>query len=153
MMKKFKPVMKKYPSELFITIEYLEGIAAFRFAMREIASLLNLSYIQGTVERSQQEHRLKLEIMQLAEELCLDSIINTVDFADGLKDVEGPALYLLKLMVRQYGYPCLKHGLVDHPWIVPKGLQLSDKVTESIYMHKVTGSFFLGKSYLPICDL
>ncbi len=121
-LKRFWSVLRKYQSEPLITIDYLEGVAGFRFAIMEIAGLLHASYVDNTLKKSQ------LEIFQLAEELCRDPVINSTDFSTNGEDVMGPAVYLLKLLVRQYGYPCLRHVSELYQWIIPEGLCTADQV-------------------------
>ena len=65
--------------------------------------------------------------MRPVEELCADSRINTVA---SNTDVVGPAVYLVKLLVRQYGFPCLKQVCEIHPWIIPEGLRTANQVCE-----------------------
>ncbi len=128
MLKQFQSVLRDYRSEPLITIDYLEGVAGFRFAFMEITSLLHSNFVDNTVKKSHLEQQLQFEIMQLAEELCGDPVINTIDFTAGVENVTGPAIYLLKLLVRQHGYPCLRHVSELYPWIIPKGLHFSDQV-------------------------
>ena len=66
--------------------------------------------------------------MELAERVCTDRAINTTDFGASGEDVVGPAVYLLKLLVRQYGFPCLKEVSQQHQWILPEGLRSDDQV-------------------------
>lgn len=128
MLTQSQSVLREYQSEPLITIDYLEGVAGFRFAFMEIASLLHSNFVDDTIKKSHLEQQLQFEIMQLADELCGDPVINTTDFSAGVDDVMGPAIYLLKLLVRQYGYPCLRHVSTLYPWIIPKGLDSSDQV-------------------------
>lgn len=67
-------------------------------------------------------------LLQLAEEVCSDPEINTTDFTTSDVDIVGPAIYLIKLLVRQYGFPCLKHVFKEHKWTVPEGLLMTDQV-------------------------
>ena len=111
-------VLRDYKASQDVNIvHYLEGIAGVRFAMMEIACLLHSHY------ESQSDQQLDLTLMQLAEEVSSDPAINTVDFGDRGNGVVGPAMYLLKLLVRLYGFPCLKQAIRDYNWILPRGLQ------------------------------
>ncbi len=94
----------------------------------EIASLFHSDYIANTGKKSSFQRQLQFQIMQLAEEVCTDPAINTTDFVDDAEGVVGPAIYLLKLLVRQYGFPCLKQVSEQHQWIVPEGLRATDQV-------------------------
>lgn len=91
----------------------------------EIASIL-FSQLNIDVK----SHRLpqSYNLLQLAEEVCSDPEINTTDFTTSDVDIVGPAIYLLKLLVRQHGFPYLKHVCQEHKWIVPEGLRMTDQV-------------------------
>jgi len=132
-LKKFCDVLQEFQSEPIITIEYLEGVAGVRFALMEIAGLLHSSFVDDSVKKSPLEQQLQFEILQLAEEFCVDPNINTSDFSTS-EDVFGPAIYLLKLLVRQYGFPCLKYVSELHPWIIPEDLRTTDQVVISCFM-------------------
>ena len=110
--------LKKYKADQdVIIVHYLEGIAGVRFAMMEVANLLHSHY------ESRSDQQLDLSLMQLAEQVCSDPAINTVDFGDRGNGVVGPAMYLLKLLARLYGFSCLKQAIKDYHWILPGGLQ------------------------------
>lgn len=96
--------------------------------MMEIANLLHTDCIIGTVRKSL---RLQFQILQLAEEVCTDPVINTTDFAATVENAVGPAIYLFKLLVRQYGFPCLKQISEQHHWVVPEGLRTGDQVANT----------------------
>ena len=81
-----------------ITLEYLEGVAEVRFALSVVAELLN----QSDQPRSQQDGVLVAQLLQQAREICTDPNINCVDDT-GERDTVGPVVYLIKLLVRQYG--------------------------------------------------
>ena len=57
-----------------------------------------------------------------------DTTINHFDDT-GQADTVGPVLYLLKLIVRQYGFPCLAEVSTEHTWVVPPELRKADEVT------------------------
>lgn len=119
-------VLRHYQAEPVINIGYLEGIAGIRFAMMEVATLLYilLGGIQETF--SCQQNHLALQLIQIAEEVCTDPHINTTNFAES--DAIGPAVYLLKLLVRQYGFSCLKKVSTEYQWVVPRGLRTANQV-------------------------
>lgn len=112
--------LKTYKSNPEISIEFLEGVAGARFALMEIANLLH-SQLTG---RSSSK---KFKSILLAKDICTDHAINTTDFSSGV-DAMGPAVYLIKLLVRQFGFPCLKRISERHQWLVPRGLQRTDQV-------------------------
>ena len=115
----------EYWSEPIVTVDYLESIAGIRYAIAEVACLLNSTDVgnKSLIEQQQQ-----YELIQLAEEICTDSSINTTDFSASGEDVVGPAVYLLKLLVRRYGFPCLRKVSEQHQWIIPEGLITTDLV-------------------------
>ena len=109
-----------------------------RFAIMEVSVLLRSDLITGTAMKSRLQQRLHSEIMQLVEVVCTDPVINTTDFAASGQDVVGPAVYLLKLLVRQYGFPILRQVSEQHPWIVPEGLHNTDQVVaDTTYMYQL----------------
>lgn len=110
-----------------------------RFSIMEISDLLHSDLINDIAKKSRLQQRLQSEIMQLAEGVCTDPVINTTDFAASGEDVVGPAVYLLKLLVRQYGFPSLKQVSEQHPWTMPEGLRTTDQVI-------VCGDLQFGKS-------
>ena len=110
-------VLRVYKERPEVNIEYLEAVAGVRFALMEITHLLH----------SDTQQQLIFD-MHHVEELCTDRRINTVDFSASNTDIVGPAVYLVKLLVRQYGFPCLKQVCETHPWIVPEGLRTANQV-------------------------
>ena len=118
-------MLKEYHSNPVITIGYLEGVAGIRFAVMEVASLLHSDCLNATAMRTSP---WQYQLIQCAVELCADPAINTTDFASSTEDVIGPAVYLLKLLVRQYGFPCLKQVSDQHQWIIPEGLRTANQV-------------------------
>ena len=127
-----------------------------RFSIVEIASLLHSDCIVGTVRKSQ---RLQFQIMQLAQGVCTDPAINTTHFGDKAENVVGPAVYLLKLLVRQYGFPCVKQVSERYQWIVPEDLRTADQVVIKLGgypkpQHQYEFMCFaVEKSYRPFCGL
>ncbi len=114
-------VLREYRSNSVINIGYLEGVAGIRFAIMEVARLLHSDLTENP-------QRLTFDIIHLAEEVCTDPFINTADFAASTEDAVGPALYLLKLLVRQYGFPCLKQVSEKYQWVLPEDLRTTDQV-------------------------
>lgn len=122
-------VLTDFQADKTITILYLEAVAGIRFAMMEVANLLysQLSNITVATPKSQQQQQLEIVLIQRAADVCSDPDFNTTDFAG--VDAVGPAIYLLKLLVRLYGSPCLHQLLGEHPWLLPEGLQINDQVS------------------------
>ena len=66
-------------------------------------------------------------LLHITHDLCVDHRVNVVD-PTGRVDTTGPALYMLKLLIRQFGYSCLKAVSTSHPWIIPEELRKGDEV-------------------------
>lgn len=96
----------------------------------EVANLLHAQSDDNRATSFNMQH-LEFSLIQLAEEVCTDCDINTTDFSDSGVDVVGPAVYLLKLLVRQFGFPCLKKSSKKHQWL---GLQTANQVTLKVYV-------------------
>lgn len=109
--------LKDHMSNSSITISYLEGVAGMRFAMGEVASLLH-SEVKGQL----------IWLMQVTKDVLTDSIINTTNFSEG-RDVVGPAVYLIKFIVRQYGFYCLNKIYQSYQWILPDSLRSPYRVS------------------------
>lgn len=117
-------ILKVHKTHPVMNIEYLEGIARTRFALVHIASLLNSHFIT----KSRELQPVEFKLLEFAEKVCRDPIINTTDFNTSTIDVVGPAVYLLKLLVRQYGFSCLNNILEHNTWVIPEGLHISNQV-------------------------
>ncbi len=120
LLKKSHQALRAYKSNPEINIDFLEGVAGARFALMEIANLL---HSQLACRNSSKWFKSIL----LAKDICTDHAINATDFSGGI-DAVGPAMYLIKLLVRQFGFPCLKSISERHQWLVPKGLRRTDQV-------------------------
>ena len=99
------------------TLEYLEGVANVRYSLSVVAEVL----------RSKDTGRYVMELLRAAGQMCSDREVNCID-PTGHRDTVGPVIYLLKLLVRQYGMPCLKEVAEIHEWVIPAEL-ISKKVT------------------------
>ena len=94
-------------------LEYLEGVAKVRYSLSFVAEVIKNG--EGFVD-----------LLRAAGRMCSDHEVNCID-PSGSRDTVGPAIYLLKLLVRRYGMPCLKAAAETYDWIVPAELQ-SDEV-------------------------
>ena len=133
----------KVDPKVTVTIGYLEAVAGIRFALMEIANLLH-SQCSGVRNHMYVGWRdlSKFELLQLAENVCTDPAINTSDFTVSGRDVVGPAVYLLKLLVRKYGFPCLKQVYEEFNWIIPEGLHETNQVCISgTHIHLIYNVF------------
>ena len=68
-----------------------------------------------------------MKLLRAAAHVCSDHQINCID-PTGRRDNVGPVIYLLKLLVRQYGLPCLKGAVEIHDWIIPAELKSDDVI-------------------------
>lgn len=125
-----------------LNLEYLEGVAKVRFALSTVAELLNLS----DQPRSQEDGVLVVQLLHQAREVCVDPSINVIDNT-GQKDTVGPIVYLIKLLVRQYGLSCLQKASVEHTWIVPDLFRKTEEVSRSIK------SFIHDTNYFAVLNL
>ncbi len=58
----------------------------------------------------------------------MDTRVNVID-PTGRVDTTGPVLYLMRLLVRQFGFTCLQRVSQAHPWVVPESLRRVDNVS------------------------
>ena len=103
------------------TLEYLEGVAKARFSLSVVAEVLKGEEIG--------QHFMKL--LKAAGQMCTDREVNCIDPAEQ-ENTMGPLIYLLKLIVRQYGMPCLRVAAQVHDWLVPAQL-MSEEVKGTIH--------------------
>jgi len=71
---------------------------------------------------------MKPALLRAVRSVCIDPAVNLFDQTEQ-SDTTGPVLYLLKLIVRQFGFPCLKEVSVEHPWIMPHELKTEYEVS------------------------
>ena len=109
-MKSSCQVLRKSDPGSAITIDYLEAIAHIRFVVTEIASFLNSNSF-ATEPR----------MLQQLNDICVD---RAVDFTENSGDVTGPTFYLLKVLVRQYGFYAVNKIFTKHQWVIPQGLRV-----------------------------
>lgn len=119
-------VLKGYKVNRIINIAYLKAVAGVRFAIMEVANLLHSQCSSEDMLRS--HHQPDSELLELARNVCTDSDINTTHFDIAVMNIIGPAAYLLKLLVRLYGFPYLKQVSEKYVWIIPEGLRTADLV-------------------------
>ena len=94
------------------TLEYLEGVAKVRYSLSVVAEVL---------KEDHKGHHF-MELLKSAAKMCSDCEINCID-PTGQTDSVGPVVYLLKLIVRQYGMPCLRVAAQVYDWIIPAQLK------------------------------
>ena len=107
------------------SVPYLEGVAKLRYALSVTAQLLYHQQERtspGRGEGMYHSHGAQL-LLDKAKECCSLPQFN--------KDEARPAIYLVKLLARQYGLSFLTK-LTSNPavvWVVPEHLRRSDKVS------------------------
>ena len=101
----------------------LEGVAKARYGLSVVAVLLNeLVSEDSEGTDSQPLHGIiAQQLLQVAKALCTDEGINHIDII-GDSDSTGPIVYLLKLLVRDYGTHCLQRVSETHQWTLPPEL-------------------------------
>ena len=108
-------------------LDYLEAVAAVRFTLSIVAELIikqiTDTEIQGTPEQATQ-------LIEAAKDICTNPSINRVD----ITNVTGPIVYLLKLLVRQFGTPCLQKVVETHAWVIPPELRRVEEVNPANYI-------------------
>lgn len=104
-----------------VDIGFLEGVAGARFALMEVAGILQ-SQLSGSNSSK------TFSLVKLVKDVCTDQTINTTKFSSSRVDIVGPAIYLIKLLVRQFGFPSLKSISKHHQWIIPNGLRRAEQV-------------------------
>ena len=100
-----------------LSLEYLESVSQVRFAFAVVAELLHKQKEKGSEEVGHLYTDNAQQLIQVAKDCCTDDEINGED--------SGPAIYLVKLLVRQYGMSFLT-GLTADPtmeWVVPSHLR------------------------------
>ncbi len=107
----------QFPNE---SLEYVEGVAKIRFALSMAAQLINKQIcIADSSDVPQYCYGAHAEfLLQSARDLCTDQRV--------CRQQTGPAVYLLKLLVRRYGMHRFQSIIQssDHTWILPEELQL-----------------------------
>ena len=107
-----------------VTLEYLEGVAKVRYALSVVAELLN----QDDQPRSQEDGMFVVQLVHQAQVVCMDPNVNSIDDTEQ-SDTVGPVVFLIKLLVRQYGLNCLQKASEAHAWIMPEQLKQTGGVT------------------------
>ena len=107
-----------------VTLEYLEGVAKVRYALSVVAELLN----QDDQPQSQEDGVFVVQLVHQAQVICMDPNVNSIDDTEQ-SDTVGPVVFLIKLLVRQYGLNCLQKASETHAWIMPEQLKQTGGVT------------------------
>lgn len=93
-----------------LAIDYIEGVAMARYSISVIAEVLKSG------EKNEHFH----ELFIAAKQMCTDVNVNHVNPSS---HISGPVIYLIKIIARQFGMPCLKEASENYPWIIPSALK------------------------------
>ena len=94
-------------------VGYLEAVSKVRYSLSMVAELLG--------EPSFKTHDCQ-RLLETTREICEDPTLNKIG-VETKKNGIGPAIYLVKLISKRYGMPCLKTVAEDHAWILPTYLK------------------------------
>lgn len=116
-----------------IIVDLLEGVAKVRYALLVVANLLQqqVNEVGGTSLASHPQiiHRATAtRLLEEARKVCTMESINTIDVT-GERNTTGPVVYLLKMIVHQWGFECLKRVVEESQWVLPVELR-QDEVRE-----------------------
>ena len=114
-------------------LNFLEGVARVRFALLLVADLL-----QQQVSRKDEATSTNTtdithgdsanQLIERAKDACTRMDLNTIDLT-GKTNTAGPVVYLMKLIVRQWGFHCLNSVFERYQWVVPTELRQSEVST------------------------
>lgn len=82
----------------------------------------SLSVVAEVLKSEEKNGQPFMKLLEATKQLCSDREVNCIDPTHHRNTV-GPVIYLLKLMVRQYGMPCLKAATDVYEWIIPAELK------------------------------
>ena len=108
-------VLVENPSDK-ISIELLEGIAKMRYSLSRVAY-----FLQGTSSKPVSSNSKMGQFVHMAKLICSDANVNIID-TSGSHDTTGPFVYLMRVLVRQYGMSCLEEVAATYPWVIPREL-------------------------------
>lgn len=101
------------------TLPYLKSVANIRFALSVVAELLYNQHEWQTSREDQIFTDKANLLVERAKMCCSCTFVNEKE--------AGPAVYLLKLLARQYGTSFLSKYVqknLDSAWVVPKHLNI-----------------------------
>ena len=111
-----------------LSLDYLESVSQVRFAFSVVAELLYKRSERGSQAVGHLHTSAAQILIQVAKDCCTDDVMN--------EEGSGPAVYLVKLLVRRYGMSFLA-GLTADPameWVVPSHLKRSKEVIDYAIM-------------------
>lgn len=114
-----------------MSVQLLEGLAKVRFSLSVVADILEKD--SSSKQKTHPSSPTK-QLIYTAQNVCTDLHVNVID-TSGCLDTTGPVVYLMRLLVRQYGMPCLEKVANTYPWVVPQQLKCIQEVSE-VRIHK-----------------
>ena len=132
--------MKEHPST---SLPYLEAVAKMRYALSVVAELiysLNMGQTTGQGDESTQWTNEAYRLMKKAKVCCSHSELNERE--------AGPAVYLVKLLVRQYGHSFLTTLTTNSAmaWVVPIQFRQHEVLLEALVDLSTNISLVLRRS-------
>ena len=120
-----------------LSLEYLETVSQVRFALSIVAELLYKQNEMGSQAVGHLHTNAAQILIQVAKDCCINDNMNQKD--------SGPAVYLVKLLVRRYGMSFLADLTADSDmeWVVPSHLNISKEVTNYVVISECAVIFFV----------
>lgn len=135
---------RDYQSRAPNSLAFLTGVAGIRFAISEIANIHNFFFSTKDIERPQDIKLLVARLMQQGQAICVSST--------NPNDLLRPAIFLLKMIVRQFGFPCLKFVSKEYEWVIPVSLRTKENKVRwcsQVYITSITPSHYMPP---PACS-
>ena len=114
--------------ERHLSLGYLESVSQVRFALSVVSELLYKQNEKGSQAVGHLHTHAAQILIQVAKDCCTDDVMNEED--------SGPAVFLVKLLVRRYGMSFLADLTADPAmdWVVPLHLKRSGEVNDFVMM-------------------
>ena len=106
----------QHHSQEHLSLEYLESVSQVRFALSVVSEVLYKQNEKGSQAVGHFHTNAAQLLIQVAKDCCTHDKMNEED--------SGPAVYLVKLLVRQYGMAFFISLTADPTmeWVVPSHL-------------------------------
>jgi len=114
-------VLCKYERSKVINIEVIEAIASVRFCLQVAADFLNSCGNAKILSETEYQFIDQIKL------LCTNEAINKNFDSDSI--VTGPGIYLVRLLVRIYGYSDLLTVSKKFNWIIPETFSSTSEVS------------------------
>ena len=124
-----------------ISLNLLEGVANIRYGLLVVAKLLlrQVSKVDGAFLSDNPDiSSAENQLVDKAHHLCTARSVNAIDIT-GNGNTTGPAVYLLKLIVRLAGFGELKKVADKHQWLIPENLKCEKVRIEGVVANRWNG--------------